>query len=132
MLRDDALIAYPTDSCYALGCRMDNHDGADRIRSIRQLDDQHHFTLVCADFAQLGQFVQLDNSAFRAIKAATPGPLHVHPARRPRRCRAGSRTPRRRPSACASPTTPSPRRCCASSASRCCPAPCCCRTTRSR
>ena len=48
--------------------------GADRIRRIRQLDDRHHFTLVCADFAQLGQLVQLDNAAFRAVKAATPGP----------------------------------------------------------
>ena len=74
LLRNDALIAYPTDSCYALGARMDNHDGVDRIRRIRHLDDKHHFTLVCADFAQLGQLVQLDNSAFRAIKASTPGP----------------------------------------------------------
>ncbi|MBO3085262.1 L-threonylcarbamoyladenylate synthase [Cellulomonas fengjieae] len=74
LLRKDALIAYPTDSCYALGSRIDNHAGADRIRAIRHLDDRHHFTLVCADFAQLGQLVQLDNSAFRAIKAATPGP----------------------------------------------------------
>lgn len=74
MLRDDALIAYPTDSCYALGCLMDSHTGADRIRSIRHLDDRHHFTIVCADFAQLGQLVHLDNAPFRAIKAATPGP----------------------------------------------------------
>ena len=74
LLRDDALIAYPTDSCYALGFSLDSADGADRIRAIRQLDDRHHFTLVCSDFAQLGQFVQLDNAAFRAIKAATPGP----------------------------------------------------------
>ena len=74
LLRNDAVIAYPTDSCYALGSRIDNHDGADRIRKIRHLDDRHHFTLVCADFAQLGQLVHLDNSAFRAIKAATPGP----------------------------------------------------------
>ena len=74
MLRDDALIAYPTDSCYALGCRLDNPTGADRIRRLRSLDDRHHFTLVCADFAQLGQLVQLGNAAFRAIKATTPGP----------------------------------------------------------
>lgn len=75
MLRDqDALIAYPTDSCYALGARLDSATGADRIRRIRGLGDRHHFTLMCADFAQLGQFVILDNSAFRAIKAATPGP----------------------------------------------------------
>lgn len=73
-LRDGALVAYPTDSCYALGARMDSHDAADRIRRIRHLDDRHHFTLVCADFAQIGQYVILDNSAFRAIKAVTPGP----------------------------------------------------------
>jgi tRNA threonylcarbamoyl adenosine modification protein (Sua5/YciO/YrdC/YwlC family) len=74
LLRDDGLIAYPTDSCYALGFALDSSTGADRIRRIRGLDDKHHFTLVCADFAQLGQFVQLDNAAFRSIKAATPGP----------------------------------------------------------
>ncbi|MDQ2624455.1 MAG: L-threonylcarbamoyladenylate synthase [Actinomycetota bacterium] len=74
MLRDDALIAYPTDSGYALGVRLDSRTGADRIRGIRRLDDKHHFTIVCADFAQLGQFVHLDNYQFRAIKAATPGP----------------------------------------------------------
>lgn len=73
-LRDDALIAYPTDSGYALGCQLGNRDGRDRILKIRDLDDRHHFTLMCSDFAQLGQFVHLDNSAFRAIKAATPGP----------------------------------------------------------
>ncbi|WP_019148440.1 L-threonylcarbamoyladenylate synthase [Timonella senegalensis] len=72
-LREGAVIAYPTDSGYALGTQIGNHDGAERIRSIRQLDDKHHFTLVCSDFAQLGQLVVLDNSAFRAIKASTPG-----------------------------------------------------------
>ncbi len=74
MLRDGALVAYPTDSGYALGCRLGQHDGAERIRQIRRLDAGHHFTLVCADFAQLGQLVRLDNSAFRAIKSSTPGP----------------------------------------------------------
>ena len=77
---DDALIAYPTDSGYALGCRLGNRDGRDRILRIRGLDDKHHFTLMCRDFSQLGQFVHVDNAAFRAIKAATPGPVHVHPA----------------------------------------------------
>ncbi|MZD53797.1 threonylcarbamoyl-AMP synthase [Streptomyces sp. SID5606] len=72
-VRSGALIAYPTDSCYALGCRLGSRDGIDRIRSIRQLDNRHHFTLVCQDFAQLGQFVQIDNDVFRAIKASTPG-----------------------------------------------------------
>ena len=88
MLREDALVAYPTDSCYALGSRIDNPDGVDRIRRIRRLDDKHHFTLVCLEFAQLGQLVQLDNAAFRAVKAATPGPYtFILPATRevPRR-----------------------------------------------
>lgn len=87
-LRDDALIAYPTDSGYALGCQLGNRDGRDRILRIRDLDDRHHFTLMCKDFAQLGQFVHVDNAAFRAIKAATPGPYtFILPATRevPRR-----------------------------------------------
>ncbi|WP_406031298.1 L-threonylcarbamoyladenylate synthase [Nocardioides sp. NBC_00163] len=73
-LRDDQLIAYPTDSGYALGSRIGNKDGRDRILKIRGLDDRHHFTLICKDFAQLGTMVHVDNSAFRAIKSATPGP----------------------------------------------------------
>src|SRR3954452_16433898 len=88
MLREGALIAYPTDSSYALGCTMENRDGAERIRRLRELDDRHHFTLVCADFSQLGQLVQLSNAAFRAVKAATPGPYtFILPATRevPRR-----------------------------------------------
>jgi tRNA threonylcarbamoyl adenosine modification protein (Sua5/YciO/YrdC/YwlC family) len=73
IVRAGGVIAYPTDSCYALGCQFGDKDGIGRIRSIRQLDDRHHLTLVCQDFAQLGQFVQVSNSVFRAIKAATPG-----------------------------------------------------------
>ena len=73
IVRAGGVIAYPTDSCYALGCQFGDKDGITRIRSIRQLDDRHHLTLVCQDFAQLGQFVQVSNSVFRAIKAATPG-----------------------------------------------------------
>ncbi|TDB82357.1 L-threonylcarbamoyladenylate synthase [Micromonospora sp. KC721] len=73
LVRRDGLIAYPTDSCFALGCRLGNQDGIDRIRAIRHLDDRHHFTLVCRDFAQLGQFVKIDNAVFRSLKAATPG-----------------------------------------------------------
>jgi tRNA threonylcarbamoyl adenosine modification protein (Sua5/YciO/YrdC/YwlC family) len=73
IVREGGVIAYPTDSCYALGCQLGNSDGFARIRSIRQLDDRHHLTLMCQDFAQLGRFVQIPNSIFRAIKAATPG-----------------------------------------------------------
>ncbi len=73
IVRAGGVIAYPTDSCYALGCQLGNKDGMTRIRTIRQLDERHHLTLVCKDFAQLGQFVYLGNRVFRAIKAATPG-----------------------------------------------------------
>jgi len=73
IVRAGGVIAYPTDSCYALGCQLGNTDGIATIRSIRQLDDRHHLTLVCQDFAQLGQFARVGNSVFRAVKAATPG-----------------------------------------------------------
>lgn len=72
-IRDDGLVAYPTDSCFALGCQLGNKDGMERIRTLRKLGEGHHFTLVCQDFAQLGQFVHVDNDVFRAVKAATPG-----------------------------------------------------------
>jgi tRNA threonylcarbamoyl adenosine modification protein (Sua5/YciO/YrdC/YwlC family) len=73
IVRAGGVIAYPTDSCYALGCQLGNTDGFRRIRAIRQLDERHHLTLVCQDFAQLGQLVYVANPVFRAIKAATPG-----------------------------------------------------------
>jgi tRNA threonylcarbamoyl adenosine modification protein (Sua5/YciO/YrdC/YwlC family) len=73
LVRDGGLIAYPTDSGFALGAQLGNKDALDRIRTIRDLDAKHHFTLVCKDFAQLGQFVHVDNSIFRAVKNATPG-----------------------------------------------------------
>jgi tRNA threonylcarbamoyl adenosine modification protein (Sua5/YciO/YrdC/YwlC family) len=74
VLREGGLVAYPTDSGYALGAMMGNQGARDRIRDIRRLDDKHHYTLVCRDFAQLGQLVHVDNHVFRAVKAATPGP----------------------------------------------------------
>jgi tRNA threonylcarbamoyl adenosine modification protein (Sua5/YciO/YrdC/YwlC family) len=74
ILRDDGVIAYPTDSGYALGIQLGNRSGLDRMRAVRQLDDKHHFTLVCHDFSQLGQLVHIDNAVFRIVKAATPGP----------------------------------------------------------
>jgi tRNA threonylcarbamoyl adenosine modification protein (Sua5/YciO/YrdC/YwlC family) len=73
LIRADGLVVYPTDSCFALGCRPGNKGGLDRIREIRRLDSDHHFTLVCKDFAQLGQFVQVSTALFRSLKAATPG-----------------------------------------------------------
>ena len=74
MLRDDAVIAYPTDSCYALGCLVTSRTGVQRIRQIRHLPDSQPLAVVCADMAQLGPLVTMDNSAFRMIRAATPGP----------------------------------------------------------
>ncbi len=85
---DGGLLAYPTDSGYALGAQLGNKDALERIRAIRRLDDKHHFTVVCKDFAQLGQFVHVDNAIFRAVKNATPGPYtFILPATRevPRR-----------------------------------------------
>lgn len=73
IVRDGGLVAYPTDSGYALGCRLGNREGLERIRQIRDLDARHNFTVLCSDFAQFGQFVQMDNDVFRAVKAATPG-----------------------------------------------------------
>jgi tRNA threonylcarbamoyl adenosine modification protein (Sua5/YciO/YrdC/YwlC family) len=73
IVRGGGVIAYPTDSCYALGCQLGNKEGIERIRTIRKLDDKHHLTLVCQDFAQMGQYVIVPNSIFRSIKAATPG-----------------------------------------------------------
>ncbi|MGC3955642.1 MAG: L-threonylcarbamoyladenylate synthase [Propionicimonas sp.] len=74
IVENGGLIAYPTDSGYALGTKLGNADGLQRIRAIRGLGANHHFTLVCAEFAQLGQYVQMDNNVFRAVKAHTPGP----------------------------------------------------------
>lgn len=73
IVRSGGLIAYPTDSSFALGCAIRNGAGQDRIRRIRKLDQRHHFTLMVASFAQLGEYVQMDNWEFRAVKAATPG-----------------------------------------------------------
>lgn len=74
VLRDGGIIAYPTDSGYALGCALANGTGLERIRKIRQLDSKHHFTLVCHDFSQLGQLVLVSNAHYRLIKKLTPGP----------------------------------------------------------
>lgn len=74
ILRDGGLVAYPTDSAFALGAVLGNAEGIERIKRIRDLDDKHHFTLVVDEFAKLGQYVEMDNWIFRAVKAATPGP----------------------------------------------------------
>jgi tRNA threonylcarbamoyl adenosine modification protein (Sua5/YciO/YrdC/YwlC family) len=73
ILRDGGVIAYPTDSSYALGCMLGFKDSQDKIRQIRGLDDSHLFTLVCSDLSELSTYTQVDNSQFRLLKANTPG-----------------------------------------------------------
>jgi tRNA threonylcarbamoyl adenosine modification protein (Sua5/YciO/YrdC/YwlC family) len=88
IVREGGLIVYPTDSSYAFGCRMDTKDGLERIRRIRQLEQDHNFTLVCIDLSQIATFAKINNEAFRLIKSLTPGPFtFVLPATRetPRR-----------------------------------------------
>jgi tRNA threonylcarbamoyl adenosine modification protein (Sua5/YciO/YrdC/YwlC family) len=73
LIRGGGVVAYPTDSCYAFGCKIGKREGMERIRRIRHLDDRHHFTLVCRDFAQLGPLIHVSNPVFRLVKASTPG-----------------------------------------------------------
>ena len=73
ILRAGGVIAYPTDSSYALGCMMGFKEAQDKIRQIRGLDDSHLFTLVCSDLSELSTYAQVDNSQFRLLKANTPG-----------------------------------------------------------
>jgi len=74
MLRAGALMVYPTDSCYALGCTMEDKAAQDRIRRIRGLDDAHYLSLVCRDLSELALYAKVDNRAFRLLRAHTPGP----------------------------------------------------------
>ena len=89
------MVAYPTDSAYALGCQLGNKNALERIRRLRQLDEKHNFTLVCRDLSELGVYAKVDNTTFRLLKATTPGPytfilnattevprLLLHPKRR--------------------------------------------------
>ena len=73
ILRSDGVIVYPTDSCYALGCHLGDKNAMTRIRTIRQVDDRHHFTLVCRDLAEISRYAKVDNSQYRLLKASTPG-----------------------------------------------------------
>jgi tRNA threonylcarbamoyl adenosine modification protein (Sua5/YciO/YrdC/YwlC family) len=73
IVRDGGLMVYPTDSCYALGCHIGDKTAMERIRRIRGVDEHHHFTLVCRDLSELGQYAVVDNAQYRSLKAATPG-----------------------------------------------------------
>jgi tRNA threonylcarbamoyl adenosine modification protein (Sua5/YciO/YrdC/YwlC family) len=74
IIRKGGVVVYPTDSSYAVGCHIGDKSAVERIRSLRRLDDKHNFTLVCSDLSQLGLFAKVDTSAFRLLKAHTPGP----------------------------------------------------------
>ena len=74
LLRTGGVIAYPTDSCYALGCHIGDKEALERIRRIREADRHHHFTLVCRDLTEIARYAKVDTRQFRLLKACTPGP----------------------------------------------------------
>ncbi len=74
IVRNGGVIAYPTDSCYALGCHINDKNALERLRVIRQANRHHHFTLVCANLTDVGRYARLDTWQFRVLKACTPGP----------------------------------------------------------
>jgi len=73
IVRTGGIIVYPTDSCYALGCQLGNKTAMTRIRTIREVDETHHFTLVCRNLAEISTYAKVDNSRYRLLKANTPG-----------------------------------------------------------
>lgn len=75
IVRKGGVIVYPTDSVYAIGCHIGDKQAMDRIRAIRQVDKNHNFTLMCRDLSELASYARVDNSAFRSLKAQTPGPF---------------------------------------------------------
>ena len=74
IIRQGGVVAYPTDSAYALGCHLGDKNALERIRRLRDLDKNHNFTLVCRDLSELGVYAKVDNTTFRLLKAHTPGP----------------------------------------------------------
>ena len=73
IVRAGGVVAYPTDSCYALGCHTGDKDAMLRLRRIRRVDERHHFTLMCRDLSELGAYARVDNARYRLLKALTPG-----------------------------------------------------------
>lgn len=74
LLANGGILAIPTDSSYALVARLDDKDAADKLRSLRGLDDRHHLTLLCRDLSEIAKFAQVNNQQYRLLKSATPGP----------------------------------------------------------
>ncbi|MEO6927740.1 MAG: L-threonylcarbamoyladenylate synthase [Casimicrobiaceae bacterium] len=75
ILADGGVLAYPTDSSYAIGCRLGDLDAVRRIRTLRGIDDRHHLTLLCRDMADVGRYAHVDNWQFRILRLAAPGPF---------------------------------------------------------
>jgi tRNA threonylcarbamoyl adenosine modification protein (Sua5/YciO/YrdC/YwlC family) len=73
IIRDGGVIAYPTDSCYAIGCHIGDKDALRRLRDIRKVDDKHHLTLMCRDLSEIATYAQVDNVQYRILKKTTPG-----------------------------------------------------------
>ncbi|MDR1647639.1 MAG: threonylcarbamoyl-AMP synthase [Zoogloeaceae bacterium] len=73
VLRDGGIIAFPTDSCYALGCHLGDKEALDRLRAIRDIDERHHLTLMCRDLSEIAKYARVDNAQYRLLKATTPG-----------------------------------------------------------
>ncbi len=73
IIRAGGVIAYPTDSCYALGCRIGDKDAMQRLRNIRKVDDKHHLTLMCRDLSEIATYAQVDNVQYRLLRKLTPG-----------------------------------------------------------
>lgn len=73
IVRQGGLIAYPTDSCYALGCHIGDKEAMDRLRRVRGVDEKHHLTLMCRDLSDIATYAMVDNVQYRLLKAATPG-----------------------------------------------------------
>ncbi len=75
IVRDGGVIVYPTDSCYAIGCRIGDKAAQDRIHRIRRTDQSHNFTLVCRDLSEIATYARVDNRIYRLLKHYTPGPF---------------------------------------------------------
>jgi tRNA threonylcarbamoyl adenosine modification protein (Sua5/YciO/YrdC/YwlC family) len=73
ILRAGGLIAYPTDSCYALGCHIDDAKALERLRRLRGIDEKHHLTLMCRDLSEIATYAMVDDAQFKLLKAGTPG-----------------------------------------------------------
>jgi tRNA threonylcarbamoyl adenosine modification protein (Sua5/YciO/YrdC/YwlC family) len=77
IIRNGGVVALPTDSAYALVCRLDDKAAVDKLRRVRGIDDKHHLTLLCRDLSEIAQYARVDNQQYRMLKATTPGPYTV-------------------------------------------------------